>query len=156
MYIFKGFHIEFEGQVHFWLFRPIFGQLSVWASRAALTTGPQKFRPLRLKCRFLKVFIQNFKGKYIFGFFGQFLASWLVKDLPVHMEQSLHLPHHRQSPIFIVRVRIFTTQGRFRTFELRLIDCFNIAGAKAPIAPVLNTPLPPSAKSTYLHQHHLC
>ena len=28
--------------MHFWLFRPIFGQLSVWASKAALTTGPQK------------------------------------------------------------------------------------------------------------------
>ena len=37
------------------------------------------------------------------------------------------------------------TRGIFRTFELRMLtvmDCPNIAGAKASIAPVLNTPLP--------------
>ena len=35
-------------------------------------------------------------------------------------------------------------RGVFSTFELRVLtalDCPNIAGAKAPIAPVLNTPL---------------
>ena len=40
-----------------------------------LQPAQKKFRPLKLKCRFLKVFIQDFKGKYIFRFFGPFLAS---------------------------------------------------------------------------------
>ena len=38
----KGFHIDFQWQVYFLYFRPIFGYMDVRASRAALTTGPQK------------------------------------------------------------------------------------------------------------------
>ena len=57
---------------------------------------------------------------------------------------SVEIGGHSITMLISLLVTSVICRGVFRTFELRVltvIDCSNIAGAKAPVAPVLNTPL---------------